>query len=293
MLKRQKINSFAFSLTEVLIAKRERGKMSLLNPSRTRELKAPPSRFLKQCAFTLAEVLITLVIIGVVAALTIPTLVNNYQKTEYLTALKKAYAGFNQVLIQISADKGCVGDLACTGLFASDSTQKTLGDELVKYLKIVKNCEDTGAGCFSDNVSPFYDGSGLRNNVYETTTGYRFIAEDGASYLIYNEKDDNGADCISNYSTSGKGALSQLCGDLYIDVNGPTKGPNNFGRDIFYFYITNGKGPMLYPRGGSDDNMDSPWNSGNIMCGSNIDDGNEDSSTCAGRIIEEGWQMKY
>jgi prepilin-type N-terminal cleavage/methylation domain-containing protein len=43
-------------------------------------------------AFTLAEVLITLAIIGVVAALTIPTVVRNYQKQETITRLKKAYS---------------------------------------------------------------------------------------------------------------------------------------------------------------------------------------------------------
>jgi prepilin-type N-terminal cleavage/methylation domain-containing protein len=44
-------------------------------------------------AFTLAEVLITLAIIGVVAALTIPTVVRNYQKTQTVTQLKKSLFG--------------------------------------------------------------------------------------------------------------------------------------------------------------------------------------------------------
>jgi len=79
----------AFTLAEVLIAKRESGKMSLLKLSRTRELKAPSSRFLKQFAFTLAEVLITLGIIGVVAALVIPPLTNKAQSAQYKSALKK------------------------------------------------------------------------------------------------------------------------------------------------------------------------------------------------------------
>ncbi len=47
---------------------------------------------MKKIGFTLAEVLITLGIIGVVAALTIPTLVNNYQKKTYVTGLQRAYA---------------------------------------------------------------------------------------------------------------------------------------------------------------------------------------------------------
>lgn len=41
-------------------------------------------------AFTLAEVLITLGVIGVVAAMTLPTLIQNYQEQEYVNKLKKA-----------------------------------------------------------------------------------------------------------------------------------------------------------------------------------------------------------
>ena len=48
--------------------------------------------------FTLAEVLITITIIGVVAALTIPTLITNYQKQETIVKLKKIYAVMNQAL---------------------------------------------------------------------------------------------------------------------------------------------------------------------------------------------------
>ena len=42
--------------------------------------------------FTLAEILITLGIIGVVAAITIPGLITNYQKRSTATQLKKAYS---------------------------------------------------------------------------------------------------------------------------------------------------------------------------------------------------------
>ena len=49
-----------------------------------------PTGMSKRIAFTLAEVLITLGIIGVVAALTIPTLIQKYEKQVYITQLKKA-----------------------------------------------------------------------------------------------------------------------------------------------------------------------------------------------------------
>ena len=56
-------------------------------------------------AFTLAEVLITLGIIGVVAAITMPMLIANYQKTVIVNQLKKSYSMWNQVFQKILADE--------------------------------------------------------------------------------------------------------------------------------------------------------------------------------------------
>jgi len=53
---------------------------------------------MKKLGFTLAEVLITLVIIGVIAAMTVPTLMNNTNAHEFRSALKKAISGVNQAL---------------------------------------------------------------------------------------------------------------------------------------------------------------------------------------------------
>ncbi|MDD3237090.1 MAG: type II secretion system protein [Candidatus Gastranaerophilales bacterium] len=60
----------------------------------------------RNSAFTLAEVLITLVIIGVIAAMTIPSLLNNTNKQEYRTALKKAVSALNQAVTMQYALEG-------------------------------------------------------------------------------------------------------------------------------------------------------------------------------------------
>ena len=66
-----------------------------------------PSRLAaKRVAFTLAEVLITLGIIGVVAALTIPTLVQNYRQHVVETRLQKFYTTFNQAITMAEAQYG-------------------------------------------------------------------------------------------------------------------------------------------------------------------------------------------
>ena len=59
----------------------------------------------KRFSFTLAEVLITLGIIGVVAAMTIPTLISNTNGAQFKTAYKKALSTLNQaILMNIAMD---------------------------------------------------------------------------------------------------------------------------------------------------------------------------------------------
>src|SRR5574344_3173216 len=72
----------------------------------------------RSLAFTLAEVLIVLGIIGIVAALTIPTLMMNAQKHEYVTGLKKFYSTWNNGFAQLLADEG-VQELDDTSAFQS------------------------------------------------------------------------------------------------------------------------------------------------------------------------------
>lgn len=241
----------------------------------------------KKRGFTLAEVLITLGIIGIIAEITIPTLMYNIQKQDWVVKLEKTYTTFNQALIKVANDYGCAGDLRCTGLFDSSSQSlQTLGDGLASYFKVAKNCElNDNYGCSSNSVAPNYNGSGTRYSLESigATSAYRFITADGVSIMIYST--------VNNCSqVNGPTYLSQVCGWIYFDVNG-LKGPNNIGRDIFRFFISNGKGPLLYPIGGSDcivSGTSCSWTNGD-----NCNTNNPSGTRCTGRIIEEGWQMKY
>ena len=61
-------------------------------------------------AFTLAEVLITLGIIGVVAALTMPVLIANYKNKVFITKTKKVYSNIQNAIIMAQQDSGNIGD---------------------------------------------------------------------------------------------------------------------------------------------------------------------------------------
>lgn len=237
----------------------------------------------KAAAFTLAEVLITLGVIGVVAAMTIPTLITNYQKTQYVTQLKKIYTQFNQVLMQMSIDKGCTNNLACTGVFDVDKDNLAVGSEIIKYFKITKDCKTDINECMPDNVSDYYDGSGTRYN-YKSSDDYEFITVDGVSYAIWSYQEN-----CKDYG--GTRITRAVCADMAVDINGPSKGPNAYGRDLFMFSIINTKGPQIYPEGGSLGGSNN-WKNPSGTPQSCIDTSREGWG-CAGRILEEDWQMKY
>ena len=90
--------------------------------------------FGKKNAFTLAEVLITLGIIGVVAALTIPTLMSSIQNRQLEVGLKNAYSTLTQALKMYEQDNGYP-------LTSSNVGQNQLKPILMKYIKNVEFCE--------------------------------------------------------------------------------------------------------------------------------------------------------
>ena len=99
----------------------------------------------RKFAFTLAEVLVTLGIIGVVAVLTVPNVISNYQKKVYVTQLQKAYNQISNALELLMVDEE-VDNLNDTSLFCSEKCYEDglervkLYEFLTKYFKVVKNC---------------------------------------------------------------------------------------------------------------------------------------------------------
>ena len=98
----------------------------------------------KKAAFTLAEVLITLAIIGIVAALTIPTLVQNYQSKAWDTASEVFQRKLEESLKVMNVQ----------GTLAGYTTTEAFVDELSKHIKITRICDnDDITTCFADKVT--------------------------------------------------------------------------------------------------------------------------------------------
>ena len=96
--------------------------------------------------FTLAEVLITLGIIGVVAAMTLPTLVQKYQDKADHSHLQKVYSQLLQATLRVEEEYGPISEWGLTQ--NSEESSKLLLERYKKYFKVLKTCEDDIYVCF-------------------------------------------------------------------------------------------------------------------------------------------------
>lgn len=179
-------------------------------------------------AFTLAEVLITLAVIGVVATLTIPVLMQNADEKATVTALKKAYATLSQAYKLAEQEYGTPDTW---GLSTSDSP--TILSNFKPYLNINKDCINGSTGCFPANIRYKLLGTtaGLFYNAFDNMTNPKLILSDGTLLLGYSDSQN----CVASSGSSP--ALQRICGRFFVDVNG-FKSPNQFGKDTFEIWLT-------------------------------------------------------
>ena len=234
----------------------------------------------RKVAFTLAEVLITLGIIGVVAALTMPALISKYQKHVWYTQFMKAATVIENAINQYNSDHACETndeDGSVDNLCIFSDTTMSPAEKLGEYMNIIKwinegNYEEVCAGYKKLPVAIKYDGTGDR------------YADDGMNICqnegVWSEPDDNYAfitndGMLFNFATDINGNQS------VVDVNGPNKGPNILGRDVFAFRLYN--------------SVDTRWCNKNEngeyynVCS---EEDNKDGYDCGIRLLQEG-KMNY
>ena len=195
----------------------------------------------KKKAFTLAEVLITLGIIGVVAALTIPALMNKTNDKETVVAVKKAYSILSQAYTMAIQDDGPPDTWDLVGPLSEVGAVNVL-NQLAPYMKINKNCGITESGCFYMGNYKTLNGNADESIDLGGPWATAIIA-DGMTMAILIRSDT----CTD--APGSTPALKSVCGDIAIDVNG-YKRPNIYGKDYFRFHFTKSG---IIPKGTKDD----------------------------------------
>ena len=160
-------------------------------------------------AFTLAEVLVTLGIIGVVAAMTLPSLIAHNKTVESVERLKKAYSVLNQAYKMAELHYGEIENWDWN-LSSKDFFNKYF----IPYLNAVKNCEDN-EGCWSDD-GVIYLLNGNPSEIIKSNQYAKAEIADGTFIAITNQQEH---------------------AHFYIDTNGSRR-PNTHGKDIFIITLT-------------------------------------------------------
>ena len=240
--------------------------------------------------FTLAEVLITLAVIGVVAALTIPVLVQKYQKKQLFTQFMKTYNTLSTAMDNAIAEYGEPGDWNWgdssydyeTGEVTYNYGDKPFQNYILSQMKYVKVC-DKFSDCFAKGYTMLNGESGLG---YGDDTEYNLD-----SFL---------GEYFGGFSAAlADGAVFGVDGGRYeiqflFDTNGK-KGPNTFGRDLFMATYRTGSYNNETPGFEFEDyEAESTTNSYGEPEGANCDPDSSNSTGlgCGARLIQEG-KMNY
>lgn len=232
---------------------------------------------MKKSGFTLAEVLITLGIVGVIAALTIPMLVSSSRNQANASKLSATISSVESALTSAIAQDG-VDDIYETDLWING---------LAKFGDYVQASLYDGDDFYADKTVKQLDKTALETNpsgtIYQLKSGAVVFFSD----IVTEPADDS--DKVAELG----GALHSPAATVMIDVNG-TDVPNIYGRDIFYYKL--GDNGHLYPYGGRDVSISVKEDIANVWDADESDYPCVAGSTglgCAARLMAEGYKMNY
>ena len=209
-------------------------------------------RYFERKGFTFSEVLITLGIIGVVAVLTLTTVIPEIQNKQNIAKWKKEYSVINNAFNEVLADdvpiceynqfKNCVGQ---------SYTYEFL-DAIQTKLRVVDYCS-TGSYASGEHRCDYSD-----NDYWNKHAKYKWagIVDTLSRYKALGNSSDNNS-LVYGYNFNSLAVLlpdgaSVYFGGLWlgpwivVDVNNFQKGPNEFGRDVFVIHVYSNIGTNLH-----------------------------------------------
>ena len=226
----------------------------------------------KKAAFTLAEVLITLGIIGLVAALTLPTIIKNYQKKVTVERLKKVYSTLSQAVQMSVKDNDEI-----EGWNFDLSTKDFMNKYLIPYIKDIKSEDE---------------------KVAENQSAQRYVLADGTAIRAWSWKNSEIKPFFMLYVDINGDKSPNIYGkDIFVfhifsqESNRYNAGSGDVAQNI--------PKAGLYPDGygySRDTMLNNGWRGcnkrGGKVTNSGIETNNEGGAFCTALIMYDGWQIK-
>ena len=185
----------------------------------------------RNLAFTLAEVLITLAVIGIVAALTLPGLIQNHNEKAWSTAKDLWEKKLTETVRRMNID----------GVMTGHESTEEFMNTFKNYMKVIKTCDNGDINkCYSpkivttgkDDALEEIETNGLTSassmglKEWKTNTNtMSFVVADGTTVIMAYQPECPYADPIEDTGSQVS------CLGFMVDVNGK-KGPNRVGKDI-------------------------------------------------------------
>ena len=196
---------------------------------------------LKKLAFSLTELIVTVAIIGVIASMTIPTMMTKINNARNTAVIKEDYAILQQVL-RIAHHDGII-----TNYTTPDDrieTIKLFENHFLPHMRVMRKCygeED----CWSDKVLKL---NGQIGDAYQDNKG---CGLGSITFHMFNGSSICMDDLYGTTITNEFGVESSNYIDLafYIDVNGSWRKPNTYGKDIFIVIFNNNEQGRMLPAG--------------------------------------------
>lgn len=220
--------------------------------------------------FTLAEVLITLGIIGIVAAMILPALINNYEKKQTVAQLKKIYSLIGQSI------KLAEVDYEAPQYWDFTLPSDEFNNKYIKpYFKIV---QEYAVGKFPRNYHTYGTDGKEHDGFFNYFGNPKMVLSDGAMITVQ----------------TNKSAEEKPYVVFIVDLNGMRK-PNKYGRDMFAISVQPDGGLVPYGVGnvaGGEGKLD--YNRDELVKGSDYRACNKQQggAFCTALIIMDGWEIK-
>jgi prepilin-type N-terminal cleavage/methylation domain-containing protein len=181
-------------------------------------------------AFTLAEVLIALVVIGIIAAITVPNIIQSTKKKELHSAFLKTYSELNQVAHKFKND-----NYISIPEYAADKGLSPTVNAIMKYYQTTNSNLASGQGTANKNAEyiAYYDMHPMNGSKF---SGGGNATGKNSSFLCDNssfKSNLSGEIFLFNDAPATNKNGPVIC----VDING-RKGPNRYGYDYFLFIFT-------------------------------------------------------